>query len=317
MGVDVHGDGRLYSAHDYQVGIECEDCHGLPDRPITPDTDGIYYATAGDIMKMLYVSSTGKPMMTGRLDGEAHELVQLPDIKLTGENSVAHESSHMDNLECYSCHTDWTQSCFGCHPSVDTRIDGKSLISGEETPGYSGGTRDWVVLDYLALGMGVDGKLTPMAPQEKMFFSVITPCDPKTETCDVDEDSSMPGKTIFDEQVRIAHDGTLGMGFGPVVPHTTSKGSQPCDRCHLREDDSNWDIINETVGWGSGRFIVPDGDGVEYDLTRVMDEKCTPLVSLAHEGTSTLTCETVNKLLENKVSNSGLTLKQYPEWEAP
>ena len=317
MGVDVHGDGQLYSAHDYQVGVECEDCHGMPDSPIAANDNGEFFTTAGDMMRMLYTNGSGSPVMTGRLDGEEHELTQIADLELIGANGQAHEDMHIDSLECYSCHTSWTQSCFGCHPTIDSRINGTSLIDGVSDLGSVGGSRDWVTLDYLALGVGVDGKLTPMAPQEKMFVTVIVNCDPETEECTENVDSELPGRRLYDETVRIAADGTLGMGFGPIVPHTTSSESQPCDRCHIRVDESNWDIFNETVGWGSGRFVVPDGDGVEYDLTRVMDESCTTLVSMGHEGTATLSCETVNSMLVPRVENSGLSLREYPEWEAP
>ncbi len=324
MGVDVHGSDVLNSAHDYQVGVECEDCHGGPSAPLQPADDGSYRSTGGDEMRMLF-ELDGAPVMTGRLDGKTHEIPQLYDLQ-QGDNELLIEAhgtyesgfSHLDELECYTCHSAWTQSCFGCHVSVDTRYDGRSLIDGSETPGLTGGTRDWVVLDYLGLGIGVDGKITPMAPQEKMFVTVIAPCDPAAETCTESPDSENPGKRLFNEQVRVTHDGTWGMGYGPVVPHTTSATVQPCDRCHLREDGSNEDILRESFGWGSGRFVVPDGDGLMHDLTRVLDEETgLPTVGLAHEGTSTLSPEMIEGMLKVRVESSGLELKDFPEWEAP
>jgi len=312
MGGDVHGTGKLYGAHDYQVGVECEDCHGTRTTPVTPGADGLFTNESGDVMKMLFVDGEENPVMTGRLSGDTHPLAQVADTTVD-----AHTANHLDNLECYACHTAWTQSCFGCHPTIDTRSDSKNLIDGTVTPGRAGGTRDYVTLDYLALGVGTDGKLTPMAPQEKMFVTTIVPCDPNTETCTEDVDSVAPGRRIHDRQVRVAEDGTLGMGFAPVVPHTTSTTSQPCDRCHLRDDESNADIVAETLGFGSNRFVIPDGAGVDYDLTRVMDENCTPEVSLAHEGTSTLPCDQVDRMMTPRVPDSGLVLKTFPAWEAP
>jgi len=321
MGVDVHGDGRLYGAHDYQVGIECTDCHGTADTPISPDASGRFTTSAGDGMEMLYVASSGQPRMTGRLDGSSHPLVQVADLDTSDKESATtkgHQDKHLETLECYTCHTGWTQSCFGCHVNIDTRYDGTSLVDGSRTAGLTGGSRSWVTLDYLALGMGTDGQITPMAPQEKMFVSVIVPCDPTTETCTESPDSPNPGRLLYDAKVRRTHDGKLGMGFGPVVPHTTSRTSQPCDRCHLREDGSNQAILRETFGWGSGRFIIPDGDGVEYDLTQVADEATgEALVGMSHAGTDVLPKEVIERMLAITVPSSGLELQQHPAWEAP
>ena len=325
VGQDVHGNGRLYSAHDYQVGVECEDCHGTQERAITPDEQGVFRTTVGNEMETVRLSASGVPELISRIDGQAHPLRQLVDLALDGSNPellAAHGRddrgfSHLDRIECYTCHTSWTQSCFGCHVTVDLRNCDESLIDGEQSDGLASGERTWVTLDYIGLGMGVDGKITPMAPQEKMYFTVIAPCDPKTQTCTDGVDSPSPGRRIFDQKVRITHDGKLGMGYGPVVPHTTSSTSQPCDRCHLREDGTNQDIVNESLGRGSGRFIIPDGDGVEYDLTKVVDEQGNALVGLAHEGTDVLPPDIVERMLSPRVPNSGLTLKQFPLWEAP
>ncbi len=325
VGQDVHGDGRLYSAHDYQVGVECEDCHGSAEQGIAADANGVFRTTAGNEMETVRLSAAGVPELVSRIDGQSHPLKQLVDLAMDGSNPdlvAAHGRndkgfSHLDRLECYVCHTAWTQSCFGCHVTVDLRNCDESLIDGEQTDGLASGERTWVTLDYMGLGIGVDGKVTPMAPQEKMYFTVIAPCDPKTQTCTEGVGSPAPGRRIFDQKVRITHDGKLGMGYGPVVPHTTSSGSQPCDRCHLREDESNWDIINESLGRGSGRFVIPDGDGVEYDLTKVVDQQGNALVGLAHEGTDVLPPDIVERMLTPRVPNSGLTLKQFPPWQEP
>ncbi len=325
IGVDVHGDDQLYSAHDYQVGIECEDCHGTPEAPIQRGDDGLYRTTGGDVLELVYTNPEGEPVLTGRLSGETHPLTQLSDLQVSSANETlvsAHgrsESgvSHLDTLECYTCHTSWTQSCFGCHVTVDTRAEATSLLDGTTTPGWVGGTRSYVALDYFALGVGTDGKITPMAPQEKMFVTVIVDCDPETEECTEAVDSSRPGKRLFDQVPRTTTDGMSGMGFGPVVPHTTSSGVQPCDRCHTRSDGTNADILAETFGTGSGRVIIPDGTGHPHDLTQVADEHGQTLVGLGHEGTSLVDPELVEAMKAIEVDNSGLELRDFPEWEAP
>ncbi|NOY91708.1 MAG: cytochrome c3 family protein [Deltaproteobacteria bacterium] len=322
-GVDVHGDGNLYGAHDEQVAIECIDCHGTEDTAIAPDDGGVFRNSRGEIMRNLRLGTDGVPVMISRLDGEARPLAQLVDLDLGTPEYVATHGrdstgfSHLDSLECYTCHTAWTQSCPGCHVTVDMRTEGRSLIDGTLAAGRTGGSRSWVVTDYFALGMGVDGQLTLMAPQEKMFLTAIVPCNPATETCTEGVDTPNPGRRIFDQVVRRTADGKLGFGFGPVVPHTTSVGSVPCDRCHLREDGTNTNIVNETLGRASGRFLIPDGEGTMYDLSQVVDDAGEPIVGLAHQGTGVVPPDVAARMLVPRVANSGLTLRDVGPWVAP
>ncbi|MEE9383043.1 MAG: hypothetical protein V3V08_06470 [Nannocystaceae bacterium] len=324
MGVDVHGDGQLYSAHDYQVGIECEDCHGTPDAAIRAGADGYFRTTRGDPMRAVQTDDKGRPILLGRLDGQVHRLTQLRDLQARSDNlelifshgRTPEGFSHLDSLECYACHTAWTQSCFGCHVTIDGRSTTPSLIDGSPTA-RSRGSRSWVAMDYFALGIGTDGKITPMAPQEKMFVTAIAPCDPELETCTEGVDSATPGKRVHDRSIRRTVDGKLGFGFGPVVPHTTSSGVQPCDRCHLREDESNWPILNETLGRGSGRFQIPDGEGKLYDLTQVVDDTGQTIVGLAHQGTDVLPLSIVEHMLAPRVGHSGLKLRPASAWVTP
>jgi hypothetical protein len=319
IGQDVHGTGRLYSAHDYQVGVECEDCHGTDEAVIAPNAAGDYTTTAGNPMTRVGADGDGF-YLDSSISGRRHRLTQLASLGRTDPDFLAAHGrdgagfSHTDSLECYACHSGWTQSCFGCHVTVDIRGCAESKVDGVVSDGSAAGSRSWVTLDYLALGIGTDGKITPMAPQEKMTFTVIADCDPDVHTCTDGIDGPMPGRRLYDQVVRRTADGKLGLGHGPVMPHTTSKGSQACDRCHLREDGTNNDIVAETLGTGSGRFIMTDGAGVSYDLTKVVDETGEPIVGLAHEGTSVLPRAVVDRILSPRVENSGLTLKTFPPY---
>ena len=322
IGQDVHGTGRLYSAHDYQVGVECVDCHGSLEQPIAADQEGRFRTTAGNELKRVGQDADGF-YLDSQLSGRRHRLVQIAELTMAdGELAQAHGRdnggfSHLDSMECYACHSSWTQSCFGCHVTVDLRSCGESKIDGLRTGGSVAGARSWVSLDYLALGIGPDDTITPMAPQEKMTFTVIADCDPKVQTCTDGVDGPLPGYRVYDQVVRHTADGKLGLGFGPVMPHTTSRGSQPCDRCHLRDDESNQDIIAETIGTGSGRFMMTDGAGNSYDLTQVVDEQGEATVGLGHEGTAVLPQSVVQRILTPRVPNSGLVLKQFPPYVSP
>jgi hypothetical protein len=90
------------------------------------------------------------------------------------------------------------------------------------------------------------------------------------------------------EQVRTTADGKLGFGWQPNHQHTTSIVPQPCARCHPTADGNNLADVRGTYGFGTGRFTFTDGEGVLWDLTRVLDDAGDPLVGFGHEGTSTV-----------------------------
>ncbi|MCP4868562.1 MAG: cytochrome c3 family protein [Proteobacteria bacterium] len=326
VGKDVHGDGRLYSADEYQVGVECEDCHGTPRESPVAGEDGLFRTTGGDPLRRLRVGPDGSFVLRGALTGADHPVSQLAVLQASGSEALVEGHgvlstgfSHLETMECYACHIEWMPACFGCHVTVDVRASDASGIDGTVSAGRASEVGSWVALDYFVLGVGSDGLITPMAPQEKMFVTVIAPCDPDTEPCDVEptDDGLGPGRTVWKDQIRHTAEGDPGMGLAPFTPHTTSSGVQPCDRCHHRIDSSNSDIVMETIGRGSGRFVIPDGDGVEHDLTRTADSITSPVIGVAHEGSSLLDMQTVNGMLHALVEDSGLEQHEVVPWTPP
>jgi len=302
-GPDVHGDGFIHSTMDTEGGVECEDCHGTFDDRAAPQGAG-FVDSRGFPLKQLSIKGDGV-VLTGRLDQAEHPVTQIVELTSNQELSEAHSTENHGELECYACHTAWSQNCYGCHTNVDMRKTERNLLDGATSRGKTAGNRDEVTLKNLHLAINTDGKIGIFMVQN-MFFSVIVPCDPltSTATCTVDADSANPGRKLIDSQVRHAVDGTVGFSWGPGVPHTTADRHtvQPCHRCHLKEDGSNEEIVRLTYGFGNDEYTFTDGTtGIEYDLTKMIDADGNPEVAFAHPGTRPISIERIRKAMNHKV----------------
>ena len=157
--LDIHSDGNLVGTTLASVEIECQDCHGTPDKfpwelplgygdehkekPETgkprgltkkllpfmkkgtsyPAEDG-YLLTArgnpfGNVVKK------GNEIIVHTAGGKDLKLTPLKELaklkKLNPEAIVAmvHIKAHMDRMECYTCHAKWAPQCYGCHIKID------------------------------------------------------------------------------------------------------------------------------------------------------------------------------------------------------
>src|SRR6266850_170615 len=79
---EVHGDGQIYAKRHYEVELRCETCHGTPSQ----------LATA------------------------VHTIPQLATLP---KQPVGHEPTHLAKTECFTCHTAWAPTCYGCHIKMD------------------------------------------------------------------------------------------------------------------------------------------------------------------------------------------------------
>jgi hypothetical protein len=302
-GPDVHGDGFIHSTMDTEGGIECEDCHGDFETKAAPQ-GGKFLDSRGFPLNQL-IQKGDDVKLIGRLDGKEHPVTQTVELTSNRDLAQAHDKEAHGELECYACHTAWSQNCYGCHTNIDMRKTERNLLDGKTSNGKTAGNRDEVTLDNLHLAINTDGKIGIFMVQN-MFFSVIVPCDPTTSTatCTVDADSANPGRKLIDSQVRRAANGKVGFSWGPGVPHTTADRHtvQTCDRCHLREDGSNETRVRLTYGFGDGSYTFTDGTtDIEYDLTQMIDANGEPVVAFAHPGTRPISMERIQKALDHRV----------------
>ena len=295
MGQDVHGNGNMYSTAKYQTGIRCEDCHGDVRQEISEDGDGTFRTSAGDPIPLMRREGDAI-LLRGRLSGKDHEVVQVKRVvEEQGLDSYAGRAmgvdpetnySHTDSVECYTCHTSYRLSCYGCHVDI---LDSRTKVdhqTGQATTGASSGARDIVSISDFFLGMNRHGKVATVCPSEQMFLRY----------------KNADSELILNNRVRKTATGKLGFGWNPNFQHTTAASPQPCSRCHVRADESNRHEVRGVYGFGTQEHAIevdgPDGGTVTYDPTRILDETGQPIVDFAHEGAGAVPVDMIQKALD-------------------
>ena len=281
IGGDVHGDGNLYLSEHYQVGIRCEDCHGTVRAEVAEDPeDGLFKNSKGFPLKHLRRDEENRILLG--LHNEEKELVipQIYRLLSSGVNHAMTEAmgvnhngfSHTEKLECYTCHTSWRQTCFGCHISIDDSTSQTNQTTGEVSRGGISARRDDYSLDFFTLGVNTKGKITPLCSSMSVFLSYR------------DEN----GVERYTDRVRTTSDGRIGFGWNPFHHHTVSRVPQNCDQCHPVADGAGPDnsaTLRETYGFGNGKFTSVDGDGVVHDLSAFLDESGNLISDFPHANT--------------------------------
>ncbi len=292
VGGDVHGDGNLYASERDQVGIRCEDCHGTVRAEISPGEDGVFRNSKGFPLRRLRRDGGGVVRLELATEERELAVTQVFQRLQSGVNPNMIEAmgvddngfSHTDSMECYTCHTSWRQTCFGCHVTIDDRGSALNRTTGETTLGALNAHRDDYSLDFYALGVNKRGKITPLCSSMSMFFSYV------------DEQ----GNTVLDEAVRTSGDGKIGFGWNPFHHHTVSRIPQNCDVCHpttSAETPDNQQTLRETYGFGNGEVIIEDGAGNHYDVTAFLDESGELRSDFPHANTGPVAADVRQRAL--------------------
>ena len=294
IGGDVHGDGNLYVAERYQVGARCEDCHGTVRQAIEEDPDdGLFKNSKGFAFKRLRRAEDGRILLelaSGNGELEVPQIKRLLDDRVNAAMIDAmgvneHGYSHTDSMECYTCHTSWRQTCFGCHVTIDDTGTGHNNTTGEISQGAVAVSRDNYSLDFFALGMNERGKISPLCSSMSVFMTYI------------DEN----GVTQYRDRTRTSGDGKRGFGWNPFHHHTVSRVPQNCDQCHPAEGEDNTATLRTTYGFGSGQFMATDGLGNEYDLSAFLDEDGELISDFPHPNTGPVPTDVRERALSIEV----------------
>ncbi len=157
--IDVHSDGFLAGTTLAPVEIECQDCHGTPDKypwelpigysdeyeekPKTGKPRGVVknlpeYLKKGKVYDPkdgYLLTARGNPfgnvvkdedeVIVHTAGGKDIRLKPLKKLvkegKIDDEGMVAmvYVKKHIDRMECYTCHATWAPQCYGCHIKID------------------------------------------------------------------------------------------------------------------------------------------------------------------------------------------------------
>ena len=308
--IDVHGDGFLAGTSLAQVEIECADCHGTPqlypwDLPLGYGDEfgqalqqGSARGLARELPALLKKGTVYLPedgyLLTARgnplnnvvrranlvvVHTAAGRDIELKPLKLLRseeqletEAKVAMDNviSHLDKMECYSCHATWAPQCYGCHVKVDYS-DGKRSFdwvaagqrhrenkhaadAGEANyntfiPGKVQETRSYLRWEAPPFAINGEGRVTPVIPGCQVSVTVIG------------ED----GKTILKNHIfrtlpgseGAGGEGQLGIDMSPVQPHTIGH-ARSCDSCHLSEKALGYGIDGAELNRPLNEAVIVD-----------------------------------------------------------
>ena len=282
--IDVHGDGMLAGTTIAPVEIECQDCHGTPDKypwelPIGYSDEYEEKAKTGkprgvttklpeylkqgkvyDPKDGYLLTARGNPFGNVVKDGDevivhtagGKDLRLKPLKKLVKEGKLSKEGhiamvmikSHINRMECYTCHATWAPQCYGCHIKID-------YSKGEKHP------------DWIAMGNAVDihgltadargefkkflieGKISetrsylrwenpPLVQNGEGRISTAIPGCQTTVTVIGKDGKPLLLNHIFKipNVEGAGKEGQKAIDIAPVQPHTIQKEARSCESCH-------------------------------------------------------------------------------------
>ena len=305
---DSHGNGRLYGETRNAVEVDCTDCHGSIQAHATLKTSGPAKPEGGTDLRLLrtpwgdqrFYWKEGRLFQRSMLDqNQQWEVIQVLDsvtpgnpnynekarfaktVRVDGKtwgstadddaaNPLAHRNQRMT---CYSCHSAWIPTCFGCHLEM-TANRKMPMLHNEGLV-----TRNWTSYSFQILRddiymLGVDGTVTGhrVAP-------VRSACAVLVSSQNSDRDWG------YYQQQTVSAEGFSGQAFSPFVPHTVrTKETRTCTDCHVSSSGNNnaWlaHVLIQGTGFMNfmGRYIyVANGKG-GYHAVAVAEHSEPPAI---------------------------------------
>jgi len=248
------------------------------------------FSTVYDVMDGYLLTARGNPFGNVVRDGESvivHSAsgldFRVPLLKkINNDNSwlnpekavtaMVNVSSHLEKMECYSCHSTWAPQCYGCHVKVDysfnkmstdwIKTGGLHYANGETSqtcPGQGGVQkqygkategRTYVRWEDPILGINGEGRIGPL----------ITGCQQITTVIGTEGEALVNNK-IWHTPPDIENggaEGQLGIDMTPAQPHTSSRQARECVSCHANP---------KTLGYGIGGGVYMS----KYSQDRYLD----------------------------------------------
>jgi hypothetical protein len=164
------------------------------------------------------------------------------------DKELAHANS---NMTCYSCHTSWLPSCFGCHLKMKANVERPMLHNEGEQK-----LRNWTSYNFQTLRddvymLGRDGSVTGrrIAPVRSACAVLVSSQNANREW-------------IYFQQQTVSAEGYSGTAFSPCFPHTVrSTETKGCSDCHVSANNDNNAIMSQLLMQGTnfynymGRYV--------------------------------------------------------------
>ncbi len=304
---DAHGNGKIYGETRNAVEIDCIDCHGTIAKKATLRTSAAAAPAGGNDLAILrtpfgtrrFYWQDGKLYQRSMVerDRAPWEVVQVIDTITPGnshyseasrlaktilkdgstwgraasdESQLAHANSRMT---CYTCHSSWTTSCFGCHlPMTANRKAPMLHNEGLQTRNYT--AYNFEVLRDDVYMLGVDGTVTKNR------------IAPTRSTCAVVVSSQNANRDwLYYMQQTVSAEGFSGFGFSSYYPHTVrAKETKTCTSCHVSESGDNNAWMAQLLMQGTnlvnmmGRYVYVAEGSKGFDAVPVAEHDDPPAV---------------------------------------
>lgn len=296
---DAHGNGKLYGETRNAVEIDCVDCHGTIQTKASLHTSSSAAPQGGTDLSLLrtpwgrrrFYWDNGKLYQRSMVDRdrEPWEVVQVVDTITPGNPHYSEKSryaktilrdgswgratpdesqlAHANNrMTCYSCHSSWTTSCFGCHLPMMANLKTRMLHNeGLATRNYT--AYNFEVLRNDVYMLGVDGTVTKNRVA------------PTRSTCAVVVSSQNANRDwLYYTQQTISAEGFSGFAFSPYYPHTVrSRETKTCTDCHVSAAGDNNAWMAQLLMQGTnlvnfmGRYVYVAEEGKGFDAVTVAE----------------------------------------------
>ena len=309
---DAHGNGNIYGEYPNTIEITCQDCHGTinaraslatsgPAAPeggtnlrngLTPWSDP-RFEQRGD--KLIQHS-----MLNEHLEWEVHQVLDSIDPASPYYNEKARlaktvqkdgltwgavpdnqeQLAHRDDkMACFSCHTSWVTSCFGCH--LPQQANWKKDMNHFE----GGDTRNWTsynpqVLrhDIFMLAKHSTVKGHEVAPARSSSALILSSVNANRER-------------VYTQQAPVSAEGYSSQAFNAHFPHTVrTRETRACDDCHVSQNNDNNAWLAQVLTLGTnfvnhmGRYVwIGEGEhGIEAAAVTEWDEPQAVIGSNLH-----------------------------------
>ena len=156
---------------------------------------------------------------------------------------VGNGFSHLDTMDCASCHAAWTNNCIGCHLATEYDDDQNnyhfSNITGERIV-LDENAADFVYQSPIMMYLGVNsrGKITQISPAEKVFWRYV---DINGETSDVFAFSDRLGEG--NNPNTAGRNAFPALSHNQMAPHSIRgkiapdmEGPRYCVTCHITQE---------------------------------------------------------------------------------
>ncbi|MGA9997830.1 MAG: hypothetical protein WBP93_20610 [Pyrinomonadaceae bacterium] len=141
------------------------------------------------------------------------------------DKKLAHRDS---NMSCFTCHSAWVTSCFGCHLSMQAnRLMPNRHNEGNDSRNFT--EYNFQVLRDDIFMLGRDGTVTGnrIAPVRSSSAILVSSQNQNREW-------------IYHQQQTVSAEGFSGQTFNTHVPHTVrSTETKGCTDCHVSEKNDN------------------------------------------------------------------------------